>query len=386
MADALNQVKRRLGKDAVILHTRTFTKGGLLGFGGRQMVEITAARSIADLPAQARTGRLIRKSGSPAAKADGAASPMAPTITTTATTETSAALTAEVGALKALVEELVRETRRSREPALPEELFDTYVRLIQGEVSEEIAQQLVTRVGDELGDAGLKDEAAVRARLASYIESMLPMAGRIQLSPLPGPTVIALVGPTGVGKTTTIAKLAANYHLRENKAVGLITVDTYRIAAVEQLRTYAQIIDVPLEVVMSPAQLTGALERLAGCDVVLIDTAGRSQNDPIRMNELKVYLEHAKPHEVHLVLAGTASRQLIDQVLERFGDLGIDRVIFTKLDEAIGFGAILTSLQKIKARLSYVTTGQDVPDDIEVGQAARIAELILGGKLSGESA
>ncbi|MHC4611490.1 MAG: flagellar biosynthesis protein FlhF [Planctomycetota bacterium] len=227
----------------------------------------------------------------------------------------------------------------------------------------------------------LANPAAVRRKLAAYVESLLPTAGPIRLASLPGPSIIALVGPTGVGKTTTIAKLAANFRLRESRNVGLITLDTYRIAAVEQLRTYAQIINVPLEVVMSPGQLPGALERLQGCDVVLIDTAGRSQNDAIRMNELKCYLDRAKPHEVHLVLSSASSQGVVDAVLARFSMLGVDRVIFTKLDEAIGFGVILNCVQEAGARLSYVTTGQDVPDDIEVGDASRVAGLILGGEL-----
>ncbi len=388
MAEALEQVKRQLGKDAVILHTRAFTKGGVLGLGGRPMVEITAARSVSDLPVYARTAKMPRRSGSQCATAEGAASQMAPAATEPSLRRevASSALSAEMGALKSLVHELVRETRRARGPSLPDDLLDTYLRLAEAQVSEEIAEDLVSRVRDELGEAGLRDREAARRRLAGYIESMLPTAGPIQVSTKGGPTVIALVGATGVGKTTTIAKLAANFRLRENRKVGLITVDTYRIAAVEQLRTYAQIIDVPLEVVMTPTQLPASLERLSHCDVVLIDTAGRSQNDPVRMSELKAYLEQAKPHEVHLVLSSTSSQPVIDQVLERFSELDIDRVIFTKLDEAIGFGVILTSLQKVSAQLSYVTAGQDVPDDIEIGQASRVADLILGADLTGSVA
>ena len=377
MAAALEQVKRHLGRDAVILHTRTFTKGGLFGVGGRPVVEITAARSAADLPRYAGPVKMPAKSGVPDVQADGAASSMTPNASSTAAPGTSA-LSAELEAIKSLVRDLVRETRRSLRPSLPEQLFEGYLRLVENQVSEEIAQQVVVQVRDELDAAELSDPAAVRRKLAAYLESLLPTAGPIKLPSLPGPTIIALVGPTGVGKTTTIAKLAANFRLRENRKVGLITIDTYRIAAVEQLRTYAQIINVPLEVVMTPAQLPGALGRLGGSDVVLIDTAGRSQNDAIRMSELKCYLDQAKPHEVHLVLSGTSSQQLVNEVLERFSVLGIDRVIFTKLDEAIGFGVILNSLQEAGARLSYVTTGQDVPDDIEVGDASRVVDLILG--------
>ena len=377
MAEALEQVKRQLGRDAVILHTRTLRTGGLFGYGGRPMVEITAARSVADLPRYVAAGKLNGESGDKQARADGAASPMAPSGVGTALADPSA-LAVELQAIKSMVHDLVRETRRSHPPVLPDELFQAYLSLIENEVSEELARKLVSRLQAELGEQRLSDPAAVRRRLAAYLESMLPISGPLQLVSSSGPTVIALVGPTGVGKTTTIAKLAANLRLREDRRVGLITIDTYRIAAVEQLRTYAQIINIPLEVVTSPLQLKGALARLADCEVVLIDTAGRSQNDTIKVNELKCFLDQAKPHEVHLVLSSTSGQQVLDKVVERFSCLGIDRVIFTKLDEAIGFGVILTSLNKAGARLSYLTTGQDVPDDIEVGQASRVAGLILG--------
>ena len=209
---------------------------------------------------------------------------------------------------------------------------------------------------------------------------MLPVAGPIHLTRRAGPTVIALVGPTGVGKTTTVAKLAANFSLREGRKVGLITIDTHRIAAVDQLQTYAQIIDVPLEVVTAPAQLRTAIDAMRDREVILLDTAGRSQNDRTKLNELKRFHDEARPHEVHLVLSGTCSRGALSETVNRFGAVGIDRVIFTKLDETVGFGAILSCLHQAKARLSYLTAGQDVPDDIEVGHGRRVAELIVSGK------
>ncbi|MCH7813560.1 MAG: flagellar biosynthesis protein FlhF, partial [Planctomycetes bacterium] len=320
MAEALAQVKRQFGRDAVILHTRTFSRGGLFGLGGRPMVEITAARQMADLPRYAGPGPAPSGSPAPKAMADGRGPPTTGAAAIQAVPMTPQ-VADELAAIKDLVRDLARETRRCTEPALPDQLYERYQHLIANQVSEEIARQLVARVRDELTPQELGDEQAIRRQLAACIESMLPTAGAIRKPTLPGPTIIALVGPTGVGKTTTIAKLAANFRLRENCSVGLITVDTFRIAAVEQLRTYAQIIDVPLEVVMTPSQLPAALERLNRCELVFIDTAGRSQNDTLRMNELKCYLDQAKPHEVHLVLSGTSSQRVVDTVLERFGSL-----------------------------------------------------------------
>ena len=134
--------------------------------------------------------------------------------------------------------------------------------------------------------------------------------------------VVALVGPTGVGKTTTIAKLAANYRLREKRRVGLITVDTYRVAAVEQLRTYADIIDLPMEVVATPREMREAVARMGHLDLVLMDTAGRSPRDEVKIQELKSMLSEAEPDEVHLVLSSTAGAKSLIGTAEKFADVG----------------------------------------------------------------
>ena len=381
MAEAIRQVKRQLGREAVILHTRTRTKGGVCGLGGQSVVEVTAAAGVSELPADIRRG--IVKRGSGKESTTGVAGVTAMTMcgtTLRSAPDRDPELRAEIGELRSLVQELARDTRRSLVPNLPTELVDTYTRLVQNDVAEDVAVQLVDQIRREMKPGELADPQAVRERLAAYVESMLPVAGPIRVTKRGEPTIIALIGPTGVGKTTTIAKLAANFRLTEGRKVGLITIDTYRIAAVEQLRIYAQIINVPLEVVMTPAQLRGAIETMSDCDVILLDTAGRSQKDQVKLNELKGFMDEAKPHEVHLVLAGTCNPTVLAETIERFGVIGIDRVIFTKLDEAVGFGAMLSCLSKAKAKLSYLTTGQDVPDDIEVGRGRRVAELIVDGR------
>jgi flagellar biosynthesis protein FlhF len=189
--------------------------------------------------------------------------------------------------------------------------------------------------------------------------------------------VVALVGPTGVGKTTTIAKLAANFRLRENRRVGLITVDTYRIAAVEQLRTYADIIDLPMEVVSTPREMREAVERMRSLDLVLMDTAGRSPRDEVKIRELRSLLAEAAPAEVHLVLSAASSARSLAAAAERFAPVGVTALLITKLDEATGLGNLLALARNCRLPFSYLTDGQNVPDDISIAEAKRLAQLIL---------
>ncbi|MEQ8317425.1 MAG: flagellar biosynthesis protein FlhF [Phycisphaerales bacterium] len=263
--------------------------------------------------------------------------------------------------------------------ALGEPLAGAYVRMVEAEVDRDLADEVVSvvRAGltrEELCDASLVGPA-VQGALADVVRVASPGRGRTE----GGPLTIALVGPTGVGKTTTIAKLAAAYKLRRGRRVGLITTDTFRIAAVEQLRTYASIISVPLRVVMSPAEMAAACRAMSDCDVVLIDTAGRSPRDDQRVDELSEYLAAAKPDETHLVLAATAGAGALRRAAEGFAKAGPDRVLFTKLDEAEGVGTVISMVHALGLPLSFVTTGQEVPDHIEPGRADRLARLVLVG-------
>jgi len=194
------------------------------------------------------------------------------------------------------------------------------------------------------------------------------------------PKVVALVGPTGVGKTTTLAKLAARYAYKyfEKKRVALVTLDTYRIGAAEQLKIYAQILDSPIEVVHSPKGLRAVLKRFSSYHMILIDTAGRSQNNGEQINELRQLLKQEIPIETHLVLSATTKNSDLDAITSKFGAVGFDRLIFTKLDESYTFGCILNQALKTSKPLSYITYGQRVPEDIDVAHGYLIGELMLG--------
>ncbi len=284
------------------------------------------------------------------------------------------------------------EAQRTRlEKDLPQPLFDQYLHLLEQEVSAELAEQVVTQVRQKLQPSELGEPEKVRQAVLEALAASVPTAdgclGSDASIPALAPTgdgrprTIALVGPTGVGKTTTVAKLAATFKLRHGCAVGLITLDTYRIAAVEQLRTYAQIIGVPLHVVSGESQFPEALEQCRDCDVVLIDTAGRSQRDDPRLEQLSRLIDIADPHEVHLVLSSTCTQKVILDAIDRFSRVRTDRLIFTKLDEAVNFGVIVNVARKVDKQLSYLTTGQEVPHQIEPMWPGRVAQLIVTGAL-----
>ena len=192
------------------------------------------------------------------------------------------------------------------------------------------------------------------------------------------PRVVAFVGPTGVGKTTSIAKLAARFALQQECSVGLITVDTYRIAAVEQLRTYAEIMDLPLEVVSSPREARQAVQRLGDLDLILMDTAGRSPRDEIRIAELQMTLAEAAANEIVLVLSAAAGIENCLSAAETFSRIGVTSLLLTKLDEAVSLHGLLPLFCNPRLPLCYVTDGQSVPDDISPADARRLAARIMG--------
>jgi flagellar biosynthesis protein FlhF len=189
---------------------------------------------------------------------------------------------------------------------------------------------------------------------------------------------IALIGPTGVGKTTTVAKLAA-LNVLSGKRVGLITTDTYRIAAVDQLRTYANILGAPLEVVYQPEDVTAVKNRLLDCDVVLVDTAGRNFRHDEYVSEIKVYLDALNVDEVLFVLSVTSKTEDLHALVTQFQGVRVDRLLFTKLDETTSHGAIVELAMTYDLPLSFVTNGQSVPDDIEIANLNKILSAVMGG-------
>lgn len=492
MADALAEVKKDLGKDAVILHARTFKAGGVMGVGARTIVEITAsndprapgpkpraasaparvpapalAPGVASIPAVARayaqtapaatrepggptagvslgSGHVartpptagLRATGAPddgqresrvsesapgfepfvarplipdAARASAAPArvsaplpPTPPAVAAVPATDARApdqaslgtrvrvapvdeaarqSLESELASIKSLVSEVLEVTRRgdARPAGAVQGAFAGVARMLERHgVSRGLIDEVVAGAERRVGRATL-DAAACTIAARAELASLIPIAP----SPTPpkrraaGPCTIALIGPTGVGKTTTIAKLAAEYSLRAGLRVGLIAADTYRIAAVDQLKTYASIIDVPLVVASGAEQIPAALAELAACDVILLDTAGRSQRDSERLDELAATLQAASPDRTHLVLAGTGAESVVMEAVTRFGAMNPSSIIFTKLDEAVHVGMLVNVATASRLGIAFLTTGQDVPDNIEPAGGERLAAMML---------
>jgi len=242
-----------------------------------------------------------------------------------------------------------------------------------------VSAELVDELFDQLPDMGAWSPKAQEALAISAIRDLIARriatVNSIELTP-GRPKVVALIGPTGVGKTTTVAKLAANFALLQRKRVALITVDTYRIAAVEQLKTYSQIIGLPVSVAYSHEELPNILELYSDYDLVLIDTAGRSQRHASQIEELKALVETVEC-EAHLVLAASTNELDMLDAARRFSGARVDRLIFSKLDETSRYGVLLNVSDQTGIPLSFLTTGQKVPEDIEAAEGTKVADLIL---------
>lgn len=259
----------------------------------------------------------------------------------------------------------------------PGELSSVYRDLLNEGIEAEFARDLIARSRRQLEANEIDDRETVFETIKNEMSQDINIANPIQVDD-DDPLLLPFVGPTGVGKTTTMAKLAAHFSVEEGQSVSFITFDTYRLAAVEQLRCYADILQVPVEAVMSEEEFEETLEEFrAESDIVFIDTAGRSQFDTDKISELESMIKTDESVITHLVVDATSRADDLNSVLEGFDPIGYDRVVVTKLDETKHYGTLLNLARSTEAPIGYLTNGQDVPDDLERFNSDEIADLIV---------
>ena len=325
MPEALARVKQELGDQAIILGTRSCPPTGVGALVGRGMVEITAA------PPDATSGPLPR----------------------------------------------VKASRVAGEaPALPEDVYPYYRMLVENEVADRLATRLVRKASQNLRGNGPNGGGALRDVISRTIARMIPVVGGVELAPGVQRRV-ALIGPGGAGKTTAIAKLAAHFSLRLKKRVAILSLDMQKVGCNEQMKSYAEIIGVEMRTAQTVAGVKGIMTELKSCDLILIDTHGVCAGNQGHFARLAANLRAARPDEVHLVLPATMISSVQARMAQRFGPLGVSRVLLTHLDEAVGLGVILNTIELLQWGLSYTTDGETIPNNIEEACPDRMARLIF---------
>lgn len=375
MPEALAQIRADLGPDAVILYSEKVKPGGWLGFMNKPVLEVTAGvdPDLRDFP-----------------------QPTAPAA------ETIQQLQYELTAVKLALNQAAQiKCSPVATTVTPGEKLNStrgldqwYRQLVAQGVGSQLAQQILRAVADELNLWALDDQATVNKHLQWQLAQHLKSTSFPFLTQLPAqkpgqpeqPYILTIVGPTGVGKTTTIAKLAATL-ARSYPALSLliITIDTFRVAAIPQIVTFGEIIGVPVEVAYSPEHLVDLVAANQQHHLILIDTPGRSQRLSAGLVELGDYLSALPTNKVHLALAAGTKYEDMQQTVEAFRLLSLDALIFTKVDETASFGSAYTLACETGLPLSFLTTGQRVPQDIELVTMERIANLVVGLESIAES-
>jgi flagellar biosynthesis protein FlhF len=273
-----------------------------------------------------------------------------------------------------------REEDRVPESGALEELLE---QLRSNDFSDDYLQRLREHFETELRLKDVQDPAVLREKVREYLLGDIQLAGPVEAGTA-SPQVVVLVGPTGVGKTTTIAKLAASFGVLQKKKVELFTIDSYRIAAIEQLGKYAELMQLPFTVINSREEFKNAVAN-SKSEFIFVDTVGRSQKNNLGLAELRDILDGVKTKmDVHLVLSATTKYRDAIDVVTRFNQLMYTKIILTKLDETNTIGPLLSVLSNGK-KLSYFTTGQSVPDDIEIARKEKLFELVCFDTVEVES-
>ncbi|TGE32629.1 flagellar biosynthesis protein FlhF [Desulfosporosinus sp. Sb-LF] len=373
VAETMGKVKRELGSEAVILQTREFREGGIFGLFGKERVEITAATE------ENPVAGVKTPSPNYVYHVNEVKLPISRSVSDS--TDQSGVIQDELQSMRMMLERMNKHMEGlGKEKSLwPLELQRWADHLQDKGISENLTKSLIGQVQQTLSPEEWMNDLLVYEQLEADVRQICGQIGLIQ----PGfdkPRIVAMIGPTGVGKTTTVGKLAAGFSIVDKRKVALITADTYRVAAVEQLKTFGEIIGVPVEVVMTPTGLREALDLHADKELIFIDTAGRSPHHDLHMSELRAFLDRAQPDFTMLVMSATTQTADQLQIYQRFEALAT-HLIFTKLDETRSSGSILNLLSQTKLPTAYLTNGQNVPYDIEAATPDCLIRYIMGEEM-----
>ncbi|MCE7794587.1 flagellar biosynthesis protein FlhF [Salipaludibacillus sp. CUR1] len=358
MAEVMEKIRAELGQNAVILNSKQVEAGGFLGFFTKKNMEVTAA-----IDPEINTSRPFKRPAAKPATVPGEKSDNdAQTLSISREIEE---LKSMVGKIKPPAEDYPPQLEEYNQLFIDQEVEDFY-RL---KIMKKLLEKWYRHEGDN------KTREQLDKWVSEELLSLLPEEGFGSFKY--EKKYLNVVGPTGVGKTTTLAKMAAKAVLKDNKKVAFITTDTFRIAAIEQLKTYAKILDVPLEVAYSASDFNKALEHFNDYDLILVDSAGRNFRNPLYVDQLNKIIDFNKDMETHLVLAMTSKYRDMKKILEQFQLIAVDKLIFSKLDETDTLGALINIMADCQTGASYLTTGQNVPDDIEEAVPERVIERLL---------
>lgn len=406
--EACEKIKDELGPDAMIVQTTKVKVGGFFGFFGRWVFEVVAQAAIPQGPLPQSTSQPLPIVEPTVPTAQTSAQPEAPLAVLPAIQQSQeiSFIREELDDLKRKIELLVSVKASPPTTAqelaaphgsinpptcdavVPPSLAETLALkemmelLANVEIDPSLKGQIRTHLLETTPGDDLKNLRTLKDRVIEYLSRQLVPHQGIRLDQGQKAKVVAMIGPTGVGKTTTLAKLGAGLKFNLGLDVAFLTLDTYRIAAPEQLKKYGEIIDVPVEVVFRPENLQEAIQSFADKDVILVDTAGRSGKNRSDMSDLCRFLDCGYPVETYLVVSANTKYSDLVETLEDFKDLNPTNLILTKLDETSSFGTVISLLSKSKKAVSYVTTGQNVPEDIMPATPMRLAQLLFDKRLA----
>ena len=385
-AEATAKAKEELGQDAVIMNVKSVKQKGLRKLFKKSYYEVTAA---IDEPSEKAAREKHTASENKARKPVDTSENLKETVSEKETTEAgvktakTSAIEERLDNLAQLLEQQIQETKEEEAEERPDQKSKlvklVYEQLLDNEVKEGNAREIMSEIDNKSSEIQVDD------LLSNIYQKIVLKLGQIKTIELceKKPKVVFFVGPTGVGKTTTIAKLASKYKLDHKCKLAIITADTYRVAAVEQIRTYANILNVPIEVIYNAEELQQAIQKYAEYDLLFVDTAGRSHQNQEQQEDVKRLLQVAKEYEqeIYLVISATTKYRDLVKITQVYSDISSYRLLFTKTDETGALGNILNIKMLTNEPLSYVTFGQNVPDDIEITDAQAIAKQLLGGSV-----